>query len=141
MLRKICISSFIACLFVSMGLVSCTKQEKQPTTTSRIIGNWKKVQYATDDNGNGVLDEWEVRNVSAGLVNKLEFKKDSTGIEYTTNSPDLPFTWVVSSELTMVFTYNNSEPIVYKITRINSSVLNLTTKTKNGLAGYYYERN
>lgn len=141
MLRKFNVLLLISCLFVSAGVVSCNKDEKQPTVSSRMVGKWKKVRFATDDNANNVLDDWEIRNADPDIVNKLEFKSDNTGIEYTTSSPDLPFTWSLNAELTMTFTYRNSDPIMYKITRINTGKLEMTTKTKNGLVGYYYERN
>lgn len=141
MLRKFQLLFISSCVFLSAGVVSCNKDEKQPTVSSRVVGKWKKVRYATDDNANNVLDDWEMRNVVPDVENKLDFKSDNTGIEYTTNSPDLPFTWSVNAELTMTFTYKNSDPIMYKITHINTGSLEMTTRTKNGLAGYYYQRN
>lgn len=140
MMRKVHVAVILICLFLSVGVVSCKKNDKQPTIASRIYGKWKKVQFSTDDNANGVLDDWEIHDAPANITNTLEFKKDSTGVELTTNSPDLPFTWSVTAELTMTFSYNSSDTIVYKITRINSSSLHLSTKTKNGLVGYYYKR-
>ncbi len=126
------------CIFTAIS--SCSKTETQPSMASKLYGKWKKVQYATDDNANGQLDEWELHNTDEAITNVLEFRKDSTGTEYTTGSPDLPFSWIITSELTMAFSYHGSEAIQFRITRVNSGVLHITTRTDKGLAGYYYQK-
>ena len=140
MTRNITVIALAACLALSAGIISCHKNEKQPLLASRIPGKWVKVRYATDDNANSVLDEWEVHNVDAATTNTLQFKSDSTGVESATGSPDLSFTWFITAEQSLSFAYNNSETTIFKITHINSGKLELTTKTKNGLVGYYYDR-
>jgi hypothetical protein len=138
MTTKILIPIIIAVGFVA-GVSSCSKDET-PTLAMRITGKWLKVRYATDDNANGVLDDWEIRNVEGGARNVMEFKADSTGIEYTTGSPDLPFYWALTAEQSMLFSYKNSDTILCRITRINSVDLFITTTGKNGVLGYYYNR-
>ncbi|GAA4460031.1 hypothetical protein GCM10023093_02020 [Nemorincola caseinilytica] len=140
MIRNIPVFALAACFFLSTGIISCTKDEKQPLLSTRLAGKWKKVRYATDDNVNGLLDEWETHPVDSATSNILEFKQDSTGVEYTTNSPELLFSWYITSEQTLSFAYKNSETTIFKIARINSANLELTTRTKNGLVGYYYDR-
>jgi hypothetical protein len=122
-----------------VGVSSC-KKEDPPTTATRIAGKWLKVRYATDDNANGVLDEWEIRDVEGGVSNIMDFRGDSTGTEYTTGSPDLTFFWAINAEQSMIFAYKNSDTLLFKITRLNSSELFITTTGKKGLLGYYYNR-
>jgi hypothetical protein len=140
MAHKLPVLSLIFCLILSSGVISCKKDETQPTLSSKVTGKWKQVRYATDDNANGVLDDWEVHEVVTDITNILDFKNDGTGVEYTTGNPDLPFGWGLTSELSLAFSYKSSDTILYKITRVNSANLHLTTRTKNGLAGYYYDK-
>ena len=138
MTRRILIPLVVSCMLV--GAASSCKKEDPPTTAMRITGKWLKVRYATDDNANGVLDDWEIRNVEDGISNTMEFRADSTGTEYTTGSPDLPFYWAITAEQSMTFAYKNSDTLLCKITRLNSSEFYITTKGKKGLLGYYYNR-
>ncbi len=138
MTRKILIPVLFSSILVG-GASSC-KKEDPPTLSMRITGKWLKVRYATDDNANGVLDEWEIRDVAGGTSNTLDFRADSTGTEYTTGSPDLSFFWAINAEQSMIFAYKNSDTLLFKITRINSSELFITTTGKKGLLGYYYNR-
>jgi hypothetical protein len=85
------------------------------------------------------LDSWEFRNANAAVVNTLEFKKDSTGMETSTGSPDLPFTWYINAEQTLTIEYNTGDAFFYKITRLDVGKLQITAKTQIGLAGYYYD--
>lgn len=135
---KILIPILFAGILVAGGS-SCNKNEPS-TVSEKIAGKWLKVKYATDDNANGVLDDWEIRDVEGGVSNTLEFRADSTGTEYTTGSPDLRFYWAITAEQSMTFAYKNSDTIVCKIVRINSGEFYLTTKGKKGLLGYYYNR-
>lgn len=139
MIKKASIFFLSGCIALSMGWVSCKKEEKVATPFSRVIGKWKKVRFATDDNANGVLDEWEVRPVQAGITNVMEFKKDSTGVERTTFSPDLPFHWFIGGDVSLMTIYDTGDSIAYKVVLVSSANLHLSTKTKNGLVGYYYD--
>lgn len=140
MTRNIPVIALAACVLLSVGFVSCHKNEKQPVLSARMVGKWKKVRYATDDNANNVIDDWEIHDVDPAIINILYFLEDSTGTEYTTNSPDLGFHWFITAEQSLSFAYTNAESTIFKITRINSANLEMTTKAKNGLIGYYYDR-
>lgn len=133
---------FILCsllLAASAIMMSCNKKETIGSPSSRLIGKWKKVRYATDDNANGQIDDWEIQAVDAGITNIMEFKKDSTGIESATFAVDQAFTWLITGEKSLVTVYNSGDSILYKLVLISQSNLHITTKTKLGLAGYYYD--
>ncbi len=130
--------SFLLMLMVALLAGSCTKAPLGPSSV-RILGKWKKVKFATDDNSNGTLDSWEFRNANASVINTLDFKKDSTGIESSTGSPDLPFTWYINAEQNLKIEYNTGDAFFYKITRLDGGKLHITAKTQIGLAGYYYD--
>jgi hypothetical protein len=135
------VSVFVACILtLSMGWVSCTKKAGPSSNYTRLLGKWKKVSYSTDDNGNGLLDSWEIHKLEANISSTLEFKKDSTGLETGTNSPDLAFMWSLNGEGTLVTAYDTGDTILYKLVSVSSANLQLTTKAKFGLAGYYYDR-
>ncbi len=139
MMKKASVFFFVGCIALSIGWVSCKKEEKLNTPSSRLLGKWKKVRYATDDNANGVLDEWEMRPVEPGITNVIEFKKDSSGIERTTFSPDLDFRWFIGGDVSLMTIYSTGDTIAYKVVLVTSANLHISTKTKNGLAGYYYD--
>ena len=130
----------LCCIALSMGWLSCKKKEEPATQYTRMLGKWKKVRYATDDNANGALDEWEMRELPDGLSNTLEFKKDSTGTESATFSPDLKFRWFIGGDVGLLTVYNTGDSVGYKVVLLTSANLHLTTKTKLGLAGYYYDK-
>jgi hypothetical protein len=79
-----------------------------------------------------------MRKASTAVVNVLEFKKDNSGIETSTGSPDLGFSWSLSGGLLKI-TYNTGDAFSYNVMLLNSAKLNITAKTSVGLAGYYYE--
>jgi len=134
------ISLLVACILLVPGFTSCRKTEKSPTFASKLVGKWTKVRYATDDNANGQIEESEQRNVPAGITSVLEFKKDNSGGEYTTNSPGLPFTWQINGEQSLMLIYGTGDTIVHKIALVNSGSLNLTYRSKIGLAEYFYNK-
>ncbi len=139
MARNIQICFLISCIFLSAGWVSCHKKETLSTPSSKLVGKWKKIQYATDDNANGQIDQWEIHPADPAVNSFIEFKRDSTGVETGSQTQDLAFTWMITGELSLMTLYSTGDTFVYKITLVNAAHLNLTTKTKFGLAGYYYD--
>jgi hypothetical protein len=129
-----------AMLSISIGFNSCAKKESANTPSDRLIGKWKKVKFATDDNNNGQIDSWEISAVQPNIVNTVEFKKDNTGVEKTSGAFDLDFTWEIVGELSLQVIYSANDTIRYNLIDVNSSALNLTTRTSISLAGYYYDR-
>lgn len=123
-----------------MAASSCRKSDNSSTSGSKLVGKWTKVRYATDDNANGKIDDWEQRDVVGGNTNVLEFKNDNTGGEYASNTQDLPFTWQINGEQSLMLIYSTGDTIVHKIALVNSKNLNLTYRSKIGLAEYYYTK-
>ncbi len=138
--KKTLIISLIGCIALCIGWSSCKPKENITTPFTRLIGKWQKVRYATDDNGNGGLDEWEIHSTLPTNVETLEFKKDSTGVEKGTLSPDLKFHWFIGGDVSLYLVYSSGDTIAYKVVTNTAANLHLTTRTKLGLAGYYYDR-
>ncbi len=140
MIKKSHFILLTACMLTVAMLSACRKDDGPGTPFSKITGKWKKAQYATDDNANGILDDWEIHDVDNTITNTLEFKKDSTGIESTTSAPELYFNWRVGGDVSLIMEYGASDTVNYQVKEVNASRLNLVTDTKFGLAGYYYRR-
>jgi hypothetical protein len=67
-----------------MGMNSCTKQSTIETPFNMLVGDWKLVATATDDNLNGVMDPEEVQSWPIANTELLKFNPDSTGNESKT---------------------------------------------------------
>jgi len=139
MTRNLTIIFVLFCLFLSAGFYSCKKTKIPSGTAAKLEGKWLKVRYATDDNANGLLDSWEEHSVEPGTTNTIEFKSDSTGIETDKNSQDIAFRWMLNGELSLMIIYHTGDTVVSKITFINGAHLDLSSKAKFGLVGYYYD--
>ena len=126
------------CVMMLAPLSSCRRDNTPESTSVMLLGKWTKTQYATDDNANGVLDSWEIHDVSGDITNTLEFRKDATGVELTTAAPDLNFNWRIGGDISLIMEYGNADTISYHVDDISGSRLTLSTGTKFGLAGYYY---
>jgi len=124
----------------SMGLSSCARKEGPNTPFTKLVGTWKKVQFATDDNNNGQIDAWEISAVQPNITNTIEFRKDNTGVEKTSFSPDLDFKWSVVGDVSVLLTYNANDTLLYRLVSVTSSTLEMTTRGNISLAGYYYDR-
>ncbi|MES2703867.1 MAG: lipocalin family protein [Bacteroidota bacterium] len=118
---------------------SCSRKEGVDTPFTRIVGKWKKVNYATDDNGNGAIDPYEIHEVENGVNNTIAFNADSTGYETNDFTPQLNFTWRVVED-SIYRTGSGHLSIVYHLAAVNSNNLTLTTNTNLGLAWYMYEK-
>jgi hypothetical protein len=126
----------MVCCFV----FSCNKGDENTSPNARIIGRWEKVGFATDDNSNGIIDQWERNPASTTITNILEFKKDSTGKEYTTQAPDLGFRWYFGGDVSLYTIYNTGDTFTYKVLKLSGSDLHITTFSKLGLSAYYYKK-
>jgi len=140
MYKRIPLLSALPVIAICIGLSSCAKKETPDTPSSRLVGTWKKVQFATDDNNNGTIDKWEIFGVQPNITNTIEFNKDNTGVEKTTFSPDLGFRWQIVGDLSVRISYDANDTVTYNIASVNSSSLNLTTRTTFSLVGYYYDK-
>lgn len=130
---------FFTVFIAAQALVvsSCKKKETLQTPFTRILGTWEKAKYATDDNGNGVIDNSEIHDVQTGIVDELTFKSDSTGNELT-NSVTLPYDWNIIEGSSVILSYRANDTVVYYMYEVSSVDLTLTTTTNQGLIWYYY---
>ncbi len=135
----VCKVVLVSALFFSLS--SCKKNNDDNSVNARIIGKWEKTGFATDDNSNGVIDQWEKNEASTVITNILEFRKDSTGTEYTTQVPDLGFTWYFSGDISLNTVYNTGDTFKYKVLLLSGRDLQITTNSKLGLSAYYYKKN
>ncbi len=140
-MRTLVATSTLFLLF-SLAICSCTKKKEPDTPFTRVMGTWKKVQYATDDNGNGVIDQQEIRNVQAGMIDVLVFKSDTTGYEAISvdGSKDTSrFTWFVGGDSLFV-TYDAHYSVDYLISHVSTGNLELLTGDSLTLAWYSYNK-
>lgn len=120
---------------------SCNKKDNDTSPNARIIGRWQKTGFATDDNSNGMIDVWEKNAASTVISNILEFKKDSTGVEYTSQAPDLGFVWFFRGDISLYTVYNTGDTFKYNVLLLSGKELQITTNSKLGLSAYYYKKN
>lgn len=132
--------SFLALVLIT----SCAKKESPDTPANRILGKWKLVKTATDDNGNGQIDDVEIHPVPAIVDNEKVFNKDGTGVETNvyngvTTLP-LNFSWKIVGKDSVWVGYVANDTITYYLSTVSSANLTLTTNTQFGLAWYYYDK-
>jgi len=131
-------------LFLSAGFISCTKKEAPNTPFSRILGKWKKTQYATDDNNNGVIDAGEIHSVPATLDDELLFTNEATGVETSVDNgvtaTPLSFDWKIVGSDSVWVAYRANDTLTYYIAEVSSHDLQLNIVTQFGLAAYYYTK-
>jgi hypothetical protein len=131
----------IVLLFVALFIFfSCKKQNIDSSPAARLIGKWEKVGFATDDNSNGIIDQWEKNATSTEIINAFEFKKDSTGVEFTTQSPDLGFVWYFGINSSLYTIYNTGDTFVYKVLLLTGTDLHISTISNIGMSAYYYKK-
>lgn len=126
-------------VFLGTGLFSCKKRQGADTPFERVQGKWKKIKYATDDNGSQKIEPFEIREVEGGVNNVLVFNGDSTGYETNDFVPQLDFTWTIVGD-SIRRMGSGHLTINYRVEAVNSYNLTLTTNTNLGLAWYMYEK-
>ena len=143
MKRHIPILSTLLVVALFFGAESCSKKQPPDTLFSKMLGQWKKTAYATDDNGNGIIDAGEIHPQPANILDELVFKSDTSGYENTIvnkiQEVPLNFKWYVYAE-SLAVAYSAHDTIVYYIDNVNSYTLALYTNTSTGLAAYYYSK-
>jgi hypothetical protein len=142
MKRSISIWILASVILAGVTLNSCTK--RGPTTIDgKIQGKWKKIQYATDDNGNGIIDQSEISQQPATISDELLFKGDYTGSETTvidgnkSTTQVLNFSWRVTND-SLWLEYAANDTISYYIVNVNTSNLTLQGNNGQGLVWYNY---
>jgi len=106
------------------------------------MGSWKKVQYATDDNGNDIIDQQEKRVVQLGVVDVLVFKQDTTGYEATSvdgSTDTLRFNWFVGGD-SLYVSYTAHFSVNYLISHVSTGSLELLTGDSLTLKWYEYSK-
>ena len=122
--------------------VGC-KKDSNPTEYDRILGKWKQVQFATDDNGNGLLDPQELHSVAKTYSDILAFNNDSEGLEtvFTDNvTTNYAFSWYLTAADTLQRNGIGHDTILYQIQDITSLHLTLMTTSKVSLVWYIYAK-
>ena len=122
--------------------VSCKKDTPQ-TQSSRLLGKWMEVQYATDDNNNGIIDPSEIHNVAKGYTAYMIFNKDSSGLETVkTNdsTQQLPFTWEYLEGDSLQWNGIGHDSLIYAITNISEIAMTLELGTNYGYVWYFYNK-
>ena len=122
--------------------VAC-KKDGDVTAYDRLLGKWKQTQFATDDNGNGILDPQELHNVAANRTDNLIFNDDSEGVEtiiadnVTTN---YPYSWYLLPGDSLQRNGIGHDTILYQIQDITAVKLTLMTNSNLGMAWYIYAK-
>ncbi len=133
---------FVLIFCCSMFCESC-KKEQADTQASRLVGNWKKIQYATDDNNNGILDAQEIHNVQVGFDDYMFFKADSTGSETVKANGETSiyaFRWNLPIGDSLYRQGVGHLNISYYIVDITSSNLTLVSNQSKVAAWYIYAK-
>ena len=125
-------------LLLGVSVISCRRKDQLDTPYTKLPGKWKKVQYATDDNQNGIIDSWEIHSVESSVTNLLTFKSDSTGADSTTGSLNINFRWKVLHDDSVWIARSGHDTTVYWLAQLSGKNLALTTSTAFGLAWYGY---
>ncbi len=124
-------------------LYSCTKKDKLQTQLTRLETKWKLASFATDDNGNGAIDNLEIHPVATGTDDEITFNSDGTGSQTVNESGtnvSYPFMWVLSND-TLTRYGQGRDTIVYYLANISSVSLELTAVVDtNKLVAYFYNK-
>ncbi len=122
---------------------SCKKIDKPQTRLTRIQHSWQLVKTATDANGNGQIDSYEIQPISESMNNVLTFNTDNTGKEtVVANSvtTDYPFTWTMDAKMDTITREGVGHNIIkYYLADISSIAMELTTTSNLGVVAYFYE--
>ncbi|MBC7555147.1 MAG: hypothetical protein H7257_14355 [Taibaiella sp.] len=140
-------NTILRLVFVGVALSgiasSCKRKEVVETQYTRLLHTWKLVRIATDDNGNGGIDGYEIHPVQEGLVTLIAFSKDNSGNETVIAGVDTlnyPFTWSRGGGDTLIRNGVGNNIIRYNLEDITSINMRLATFGTMGKAAYYYDR-
>jgi hypothetical protein len=135
-------------LILVAGIVSCKKKASSDTSFSRLLGRWKLAAIGTDDNGDGIIEGYEINTEPSANSDIFYFENDSAGIETTTYSglasPVLNFNWSLLSADSLRVAYSAHDTVNYYIDLLNSSNLvlatNITLDSGSIFVQKYYNR-
>jgi len=137
------ILAILSTLFVLsavVSIVSCTKKKQPETISTRVTGRWKKIQYATDDNSNGLIEQQEIRTQPVNFNDVLSFDPETTGyqaVNHDNFTDTAAFTWFVGGD-SLFISYDAHLSLRFHIEHVSSGRLELLTKASVGLAWYNY---
>ena len=127
--------------------VSCTKSKGPQTPLTELENKWKLAEIATDDNGNGVIDNYEIHAVATGTTDVLNFTAGGSGVETVTEAGapvTYSFSWTMTGD-SLRRAGTGHDLVVYYVQLLSSSNLNLQAWIPQGngassvLVGYYYK--
>src|SRR5579871_6626452 len=90
---------FIFVVILCTGSISGCRKDANETAYTRLEGKWKLVQQALDDNDNGSIDGNEIHATDPAIVDVIQFKADSTGVETVAANADttvFPFRYTIN---------------------------------------------
>jgi hypothetical protein len=142
MKKNLILNILFASLFVCT-IVACKRNAEPDTTAGKIAGTWKLTKTATDDNGSGVIENYEMHAVPSIQDYQLLFRSDGSGVSTNTydgvKSPDLTFIWQSNADQLLV-AYKANDTISYFLVNVNSKELVLSNTVAQGLQWYYYTK-
>ena len=134
--RKMAYFFLVAGSILLLGGFSGCKKEGANTAFARIQGQWRLIQYGIDNNGDGVIEPYELQLVPSTTIKIYDFKADSTGIESNNDStPNISFYWKLTGDSLWIAT-SIHDTTTYYVSLLNSSNLiilaNLQVTTSSG---------
>src|ERR1700744_2061051 len=113
----------IILLILCVALMYSCGKSTVDTPYTKLEGNWAIIQTATDDNGNGQLDNEELRTVTDNET--MQFRNDSTGTLHVIingTTIDYVYTWA------FINNYTELRRIAYGEDTTLAKIVTLTTK-------------
>lgn len=142
-MNRILTLSVVSVLAGGALFFSCRKIDKPQTRLTRIQHSWQLVKTATDANGNGKIDDYEVQPISESMNNVLTFNADNTGKETVIANnvtTDYPFTWTMDANMDTITREGVGHNVIkYYLENISSIAMELTTTSNLGVVAYFYE--
>ena len=124
--------------------MSCAKKQGADTPFTRLQGKWVLTKTATDDNGSGEIDGYEIHSISASQNTVKTFNSNGSGVENNIydgiTSPQLNFNYYIVGRDSVRIAYTANDTLTYYIATLSSVNLTLITNTVRGLAAYYYDK-
>jgi len=143
---KACSTIIFACFAIILISIldSCSKIEKTPTIADRLVGSWREIKYATDDNNAGVLYSWELKNINPSYKILYYFNKNNTGKQTNTINDSTyvyNFTWKILPGDSVEIDGSGHDTIQYQIQAITAASMTLETYSNHGLVWYIFNKN
>ena len=116
----------LACFILLLGGLGGCKKEGANTAFSRIQGRWRLIEFGIDNNGDGVIEPYELQLLSSKTITIYDFKGDSTGMQSTVANGDTQFNinfyWKLLGDSLWIAT-SIHDTTTYYVSLLNSSNL------------------